>query len=331
MSEGMAPVSGSGFKSTSKVSVNPPEPVSARHTFESEYREWHSENSGRRWKSPKQCSVIIQRAEKHLFPDLGSMPIDKIEPRHLMDTLLPLRGLSDETVERLVGYSNRVFGRAIALGRAKTNPAESMKYILPPREQQRQHRAALHYSEVAAALDKVDGSTAFRGTKFALTFMALTATRGAEVRGARWDEIDFDREVWEIPADRMKMRKSHTVPLSTQALAVLDGALALAGNSEYVFPSSRYETKPMSNNVMSKLFRSLGIKAVPHGFRSSFRDFASEQTDAGYEAIELSLAHSVGNQVERAYFRADLLDARRELMQAWADYLTGTGSADSGP
>ena len=98
----------------------------------------------------------------------------------------------------------------------------------------------------------------------------------------------------------MKARKDHVVPLSTQTLAVLDCAQALAGNSEYVFPSSRYEHKPMSNNVMSKLFRSLGIEAVPHGFRSSFRDFSSEQTDAGYEAIELSLAHAVGNAVERA-------------------------------
>ena len=161
--------------------------------------------------------------------------------------------------------------------------------------------------------------------------MALTATRGTEVRGARWDEVDFDRALWEIPAERMKARREHVVPLSTQALTVLDGAMSLAGNSQFVFPSSRYEDRPMSNNVMSKLFRALGIEAVPHGFRSSFRDFASEQTEAGFEAIELSLAHAVGSQVERSYFRANLIDARRDLMQAWADYLTGATSVDSNP
>ena len=174
VAEGLDPISGRGFVADSRRTVETTTKLKTpNHTFESEYREWHSENEGRRWKSPKQCAVIIQRAEKHLFPDLGSMPVDEIEPRHLMQTLLPLRGVSDETVERLTGYANRVFGRAIALGRAKTNPAESMKYVLPPREQQRQHRTALHYSEVKAALDKVDGSTAYRGTKFSLRFMCF--------------------------------------------------------------------------------------------------------------------------------------------------------------
>ena len=195
VAQGLDPISGRGFSTYSRrvVETADPEPDTPRYTFESEYREWHSENAGRRWKSAKQCAVIIQRAENHLFPNLGDMPIDVIEPRHLMQTLLPLRGVSDETVERLVGYSNRVFGRAIALGRAEHNPAESMRYVLPPREQQIKHRASLHYSEVGAALDKIDHSTAYRGTKWALRFMALTVARGAEVRGARWDEIDCVR------------------------------------------------------------------------------------------------------------------------------------------
>ena len=120
VAEGLGPISGRGFSLYGQREAEPA-PAKPSYTFESEYREWHSENAERRWKSAKQCAVIIQRAEKHLFPKLGDMPIDMIEPRHLMQTLLPLRGVSDETVERLVGYSNRVFGRAIALGRAKQN------------------------------------------------------------------------------------------------------------------------------------------------------------------------------------------------------------------
>ena len=174
VAEGQDPISGRGFNHDSQREVAP-ELDTPGHTFESEFREWHSENAGRRWKSAKQCKVIIQRAENHLFKHIGSMPIRLIEPRHLMETLLPLKikSESDETVERLVGYANRVFGRAIALGRADRNPAESMRYVLPPRKAAPEHRASLHYSNVVAALDEIDRSTAYRGHEVGTTIHGI--------------------------------------------------------------------------------------------------------------------------------------------------------------
>ncbi len=152
----------------------------------------------------------------------------------------------------------------------------------------------------------------------AFEFLVLTATRGGEGRGAAWTEIDLDHGVWTIPAPRTKPNREHRAPLTRRALEVLEEALALGRSSPLVFPM---RGKPLSNTAMSRLLKRLGIKAVPHGFRSSFRDWAAEETDHPREVAEAALAHVVHNQVEAAYRRTDLFEWRRRLMDDWACYL----------
>ena len=156
----------------------------------------------------------------------------------------------------------------------------------------------------------------------AFEFLVLTAGRSGEVRAARWSEIDREHAVWTVPAERMKAGREHRVPLSAQALAVLDQAFGFADNAGLVFPSATGRT--LSQSGMPKLLHQLGIDAVPHGFRSSFRDSAAECTDVPREVCELALAHVNRDRVEAAYRRSDLFEKRRTLMAEWAHYITAS-------
>ena len=176
------------------------------------------------------------------------------------------------------------------------------------------------HAEVGAAVKRVRTTNAYRGTVLALEFLVLTAVRSGEVRKARWDHIDVDAAVWTISAARMKSGREHRVPLSDRTLAVLDEArLELLHGDGVVFPSQAGGIQ--RNGTMSDLMRELNIDAVTHGFRSSFRDWAAECTDAPREVCELALAHVNGDRVEAVYRRSDLFERRRILMQQWADYI----------
>ena len=185
-----------------------------------------------------------------------------------------------------------------------------------------EHRKALPHVKVGVALRRVRDSGAYRGLVLAFEFLVLTAARSGEVRGARWSEIDMDAAVWTVPGERMKAGREHRVPLANRALALLDEARQIADGSALVFPT--VTGRAPSQSGMSMLLRQLGIAAVPHGFRSSFRDWAAECTEAPREVCELALAHVNNDRVEAAYRRSDLFDRRRELMQQWADYLAAT-------
>ena len=174
----------------------------------------------------------------------------------------------------------------------------------------------------------MEASDAWTGAKLALRFLVLTAARSGEVRGATWDEIDLGRAVWTVPAERMKAGLEHRVPISTVALDVLRDAAASVRGGPLLFPTVRGKT--MFDNSLSKLLRDEGVAGVPYGFRSSFRDWAAERTDFPRAVVEAALAHRVGDRVEAAYFRSDLFERRRELMQAWSDYLAGTPTAGKG-
>ena len=163
---------------------------------------------------------------------------------------------------------------------------------------------------------------ASRSSKLALEFLILTAARSAEVRKATWDEIDLVGAMWTVPAERMKANREHRVPLSGRALEVLREAAELSDGSGLVFPGTR-EGRPISENTHAKLLRELGFAAVTHGFRSSFRDYAAEQTHMPHAVMEAALAHTVKNKAEAAYARSDLFNKRRALMDAWAQYLMG--------
>ena len=184
-----------------------------------------------------------------------------------------------------------------------------------------QHFRAVPHTEVAGAVAAVHASGAWVGTKLAFEFLVLTAARSGEVRLATWDEIDLDKAEWKVPATRMKAKEEHCVPLSARAVEILDEAGTLSDGPGLVFPSRR--GKPMSDMTLSKLVKELGIAAVPHGFRSSFRDWASEQTNHPREVVEAALAHLVSNKTEAAYARSKLLERRRWLMDDWAAYLAG--------
>ena len=179
-------------------------------------------------------------------------------------------------------------------------------------------RRALPHGEVSAALAKVRDSESHAGVRLALEFMVLTATRSNEVRGATWDE--FDHDVWTIPASRMKAKHEHRVPLSRRALEILEEARKRHDDGEIVFRGAK--GGGINASMFSGLLRHLGIEGTPHGMRSSFRDWCSE-TGVAREVAEAALAHVVKNRVEAAYARSDLLDRRREVMQAWAAYLAG--------
>ena len=168
-------------------------------------------------------------------------------------------------------------------------------------------------------MEKVRGSRAYPTTVLAFEFLVLTACRSGEVRGARWEEMDLEAREWRIPGERMKANRAHRVPLSTGALAVLRDARHVAEGSELVFPSVRGHR--LSDATISKMVRELGIGAVPHGFRSSFRDWAAECSDAPREVCELALAHVNSDRVEAAYRRTDLFERRRDLMEEWAAFL----------
>ena len=156
-------------------------------------------------------------------------------------------------------------------------------------------------------------------TKLAFHFLVLTAARSGEVRGATWDEIDLDNVTWTVPAERMKARREHRVPLSRRALEVLNEAEKLSGNTGLIFPSPTGRILPDSN--LSKMLRRSGIESTAHGMRASFRQWAAERTNTPREVCELALAHVNSDAVEAAYQRSDLFDLRRKLMESWASYL----------
>ena len=254
------------------------------------------------------------------MPRLADKPVDEIDTADVMAVLLPIWSTKRVTAKRVRQRIAAVMKWAVAQGFRQDDPAgDAISAALPKNTVPQQHQRALPHGEVGAALDRVRRSRAYRGTVLAFEFLVLTACRNGEVRGTRWDEIDTAGAVWTIPAARMKAAREHRVPLSPRALEVLEDARQLADQRGLAFPSPTGRT--LSQSTMPSLLRDLEIGAVPHGFRSSFRDWAAECTDAPREVCELALAHVNSDRVEAAYRRTDLFEKRRELMSAWADYI----------
>ena len=265
-------------------------------------------------------SEAIWRAslQTYIFPAIGSVPVDQISTGDLARALLPIWHTKSETARKIRHRIGAVMSWVIAEGHRVDDPAgAALTAALPHSARNVQHHKSLPYSEVAAALAVIDGSArAWPVTKACLRFIVATACRSGEARNAKWTEIDRDRETWEIPAERTKSGRPLVVPLSKMALAVLDEVSSYA-HGELVFPSPR--GKPLSDATMSKLLKENGIASTVHGMRSSFRSWCAEQGVAR-EVAESALGHVTG-KVERAYQRSDLLEARREIMGDWADYL----------
>ncbi len=258
----------------------------------------------------------------YAMPKLGRKGVDEITTADVMAVLVPHWHTKTETMRRVRQRIGAVMKWAVAQGHRGDNPAgDAIAAALPKNGSVRQHQRALPFREVGAALTRVRTSDAYRPAVLAFEFLVLTACRSGEVRFATWDEIDFASATWTIPAQRMKARREHRVPLSARALEILHEARALADGSDLIFPSQR--ARAIHGGTVSRLIRELGIDAVPHGFRSSFRDWAAECTDVPREVCELALAHVNSDRVEAAYRRTDLFDRRRALMEQWSEFVVG--------
>ena len=253
------------------------------------------------------------------YPRLGDMSVAEITSEDVLAVVAPVWQTRRETARKLKGRISTVMAWSIAEGHRSDDPTAAVMRALPRNGHQVQHHRALPHADVATALATVQTSGAWAGTKLAFAFLALTAGRSGEVRGARWDEIDTDAALWTVLAERAKNARPHRVPLSTAALEVLTAAKRLPDGSGLVFPSTN--GREISNATMGKLLRENGIDAVPHGFRSSFRDWCGE-TGVAREVAEACLAHTVADATEAAYARSDLLARRAAVMEAWGQYLT---------
>jgi integrase len=263
-----------------------------------------------------------------LAAPLRSLPVDKIDPAKILEVLQPCWLRTPDTAQRLRLRLERVLDWARAHGyREGENPARwrgHLKNLLPQQQRQRTHFAALPYAEVPALVQRL--RTWESVSARALAFTILTACRTSEVLGARWDEIDFGAKVWTVPAARMKSRREFRVPLSDQAVDLLR-ELREGRTADVVFPGWR--SRPINVSAMRLVLHELGLRTTVHGFRSSFRIWCAECTTSfPRDVVEMALAHVVGSAVERAYQRGDLLERRRELMQAWGAFCTASDAGN---
>ena len=280
-----------------------------------------------RWRNGKHTTGWLQSLERHAFPVIGDMPVDRIDRSDVLRVLAPIWGSKPETARRVRQRIRVILRWCLAHGFVEHNVAGDMiDGALPPMPRVKAHFRALPYQDVAAALEAVSASKASLAGKACFQFLVLTAARSGEARGATWSEIDIERREWRISAGRMKGGVEHRVPLSGTALAVIEQTRPLRDASDMIFPSPSKPGRVMSDMTLTKLLRAAGFgeRATVHGFRSSFRDWAAECTNAPHAVMELSLAHAVGNGVERAYARSDLFEKRRSLMDRWAAYLEGS-------
>ena len=295
--------------------------LAAENTLEAVTRDW-LEHQSSRWAAVT-LGRIRASLEADIFPSLGQRPMSSITAREIMGAVqrIEARGAS-EMAARVLQRIKSAFRYAVIHHRIESNPMVDLVpgEVLKPRRVQ--HRPALADRDLPAFLAKLAAYEGDPHTIHALRLLMLTGVRPGEVRGARWEEIDLDAALWRIPAERMKMRVEHLVPLSTQAIEVMKAMQPLSGDRELVFPSPFYPSKPLSENTLNSALARMGYKgeATAHGMRSLFSTAANE---AGWntDVIERQLAHTERNQVRAAYNRSTYVQERVKLMQWWADYL----------
>lgn len=293
--------------------------LNAANTFEAVSREWY-ENRKHEW-VPTTAVTVLARLERHILPKLGRKPIADINAPEVLAMLRVVEGRGTlETARRVMQICGQVFMYAIATGRAERNPVPDLRgAIKTPVAKHHSYLNATDLPEYLRQLDVYDGSLQ---TKLALRFLLLTFVRTNELRGAEWTEIDWDNAEWRIPAERMKMRELHVVPLSRQAVAVLRELERFTGYRQFVFPNHHNPATFMSENTMLYALYRMGYhsRATGHGFRSTASTILNEHGFAA-DVIERQLAHNERNSVRAAYNHAQYLPERRRMMQWWADYL----------
>lgn len=293
-------------------------------TFESAANAY-IEAHGDTWKNPKYRAQWSATLATYAFPVIGSLQTAHVTQAHVLAVLEPIWKTKNETAARLRGRIEAVLDWATVRGyREGENPARwkgRLDKLLPApgKIQKTVHRKALTIDAVQQFMRDLRDKEGVAAR--ALEFVVLTAARSGEVRGVTWSEIDLDAAVWVVPGDRMKAGREHRVPLCAQAVELLKKMPRFVGN-EHVFPSPR--GKVLSDMALLAVMRRMEVDAVPHGFRSTFRDWVGERTDYPRELAEQALAHTLESKVEAAYRRGDALEKRRTMMQEWSDFLYAT-------
>ena len=271
------------------------------------------------WRNPKHCRDWMSSLRRFAFARIGEIPVSQVTSADVLEILAPIWHTKATTARKLRQRIRTVLEWAVAMEFRTDNPCDRLGPVLGAQDAVVQHMRALPHREVASALETVRASEAMPVVKLVFEFLVLTAARWGEVRGAEWAEIDRREGVWTVPATRMKAKREHRVPLCRRAMEILEEARTLDDGSPLVFTDGA--GRQLNGKRLRRLLRKHGIAAVPHGFRSSFRDWAAEETDHPREVIEAALAHVVQNKVEAAYRRTDLFERRRRLMNDWAGYL----------
>lgn len=296
-------------------------------TFEEVARQVHIDRLPT-WKNAKHGEQWINTLRDYAFPKIGRMPIDSIGQPEVLMCLSPIWTEKHETARRLSQRIKIVLDVARSRGfRSGENPVTAISdaKVMPKVKAKTKHHGAMRWQDVPAFYKELQQRDAMSAR--ALMFTCLAGSRTSEVLGMKWEEFDPIDKVWVFPEDRMKGGEIHRVPISDEMLAIIEPLKAM--QSEYVFEGQKRH-KPLSNMAMLMLLRRMGVEGVTvHGFRSTFRDWASEVAEAPREVSEMSLSHKVGSEVERAYARSDLLERRRELMGRWSTYVAGAANAAS--
>ena len=289
--------------------------------FEAVAREWF-EKFKHKWVA-RTGKRKMRRLEGHVFPLIGSIPIDQVDAPQIRRVLLRLESFDKlHTGHRVKNIIGEIMRYAVAMGVATHNPVPDLAGVLPPVKEQ--HRATIIAPEgIKGLLRSIEDYQGSPVTRNAMKLAALTFVRPGELRHAEWDEIDFEKEEWRISAAKMKMKRQHIVPLSRQAIAVLKEMELVTGHGRYIFPSERSRDRAMSNNTVNAALRRMGYtkeEMTGHGFRSMA---STNLNEMGFhpDQIERQLAHVEGNKVRAAYNHAEYLPERKKMMQVWADYL----------
>jgi integrase len=293
--------------------------LKAGNTFEGIAREWF-EHRKHEWVE-KYAERLMARLDTYVFPKIGNRPITDVNAPDMLEMLraVEAKGVLD-TTHRVMQTCGQIFMYAIATGRALRNPIPDLRGAI--KAPVTKHHAYLKAKEIPDFLKRLEAYEGIPLTKLALRLLLLTFVRTTELRAAKWSEIDFDNAEWRIPAERMKMKEQHIVPLSRQSLEILEKLQKISGNREYIFPNQKNLHAYMSENTMLYALYRMGyhLQTTGHGFRSTASTVLNEN---GFEAdvIERQLAHSERNAIRAAYNHAQYLSERRRMMQWWGDYL----------
>lgn len=291
----------------------------ARNSFETIAREWHG-NQKAKW-TDKHCQQVLTSLENDIFPKIGNRPVTQIKSSEVLEAIREIekRG-AQEIATRVLQRVNAVFVYAIANDHIETNPAAGLKAALKARK--KGELAHLTLNQMPALLKALDAYEGNLQTILATKLLIHTFIRTGELRQGRWEEIDWDNQLWRVPAERMKGKVEHLVPLSNQTIALLRQLETITGNYELMFPSRSSLKKPMSDGTILLALKRMGFKTTGHGFRKTASTTLNEM-GFNSDAIERQLAHTERDKVRAAYNKAKHLEERRKMMQTWADTLEG--------